>query len=130
MRETPVGMKCRACARMPARARGVGKPRHWVMAGGAGLATAIVLGALVTLAHIGLYGIIFPIIAGLIVGRAVAWGAHGNRHGGFMALAAATSVVGLVAGGALAGHPAEIVGPASLLGLVLSAIAAAFVVNR
>src|SRR5437899_6616337 len=131
MRETPVGMKCPSCARMPLHARALGKPRHYAMAAGVGLTSAVLLGILTTLAHIGLFGIILPIIAGLVVGRAVAWGADGNRHGGFMAVAAATTVVGLVLGGLLAGsRPAGVVGPAQLFALALAALVAAFAAGR
>ena len=127
MRETPVGMKCPACARMPLHARALGKPRHWVMAATAGLAVATVVGLLATLANLGIFGIILPIVAGIVVGRAVAWGAHGNRHSGFMGLAAATTVLGLVLGAVLAGSSlAGAAGPAQLLGLGLAAVAAAF----
>jgi len=126
-----VGMKCPNCARMPLHARALGKPRHYAMAAGAGIASAAVIGLLTTLAHIGLFGIVLPIIAGLVVGRVVAWGAHGNRHGAFVAVAAATTVLGLVLGGLLAGsRPAGVVGPAQLFGLALAALAAAFAAGR
>jgi hypothetical protein len=103
MRETPVGMKCPACARVPLRARAIGKPRHYAAAIAAGFGVAAGLGALVSVVNIGYLGFIFPLIAGFLVGRAVAWGAHGNPHPAFMVLAAATAVLGLVAGGMLAG---------------------------
>src|SRR5256714_12437980 len=125
MRETPVGMKCPSCARVSLHARALGKPKHYVMAATAGLAVAVALGALVTLAHIGFFGIIPAILIGLAVGKAVAWGAHGHRHGGFMAIAAATTVLGLAAGELLVAPPLGPGGlPASLLGLVCAGIAA------
>jgi hypothetical protein len=127
MRETPVGMKCPACARMPLHARALGKPRHYALAAAAGLTAAAGIGILATLANLGLFGILLPVIAGIVVGRAVAWGAHGNRHGGFMGLAAAVAALGLVLGGLIAGSSlAGVAGPAQLLGLGLAALAAAF----
>ena len=131
MRETPVGMKCPACARMPLRARALGKPRHYVAAFVAGLACAVLLGALAVVAHLGLLGIIFPALAGFLVGRAVSWGGKGHRHGGFMAIAAATAVVGLVLGGVLAGgFPASAVLRGDLVGLLLAGIVAAIVAGQ
>ena len=131
MRETPVGMKCRDCARQSMHARGLGKPRHYATAIGAGLGAAVALGALAVLAGLGLFGIIFPLVAGFAVGRVVAWGAKGHRHSGFQAIAAGTTVVGLVAGEALAAaRPLHaIIGP-SLLGLVIAAVTAAIVAGR
>jgi hypothetical protein len=131
MRETPVGMKCPECARMPLRARGLGKPRHYLAAVGAGLGSALLLGAVDAVANLGILGIISPIIAGFLVGRAVAWGAKGNSHGAFMGIAAATAVIGLVAGGVLAGgFPASLVLREDLVGLLLAGIVAAFVAGR
>jgi hypothetical protein len=124
-------MKCPSCARLTLHARALGTPRQYLTATAAGLAAAIGLGVLVTLAHIGFFGIIPAILIGLGVGKAVAWGAHGHRHGGFMAIAAATTVVGLAAGELLAAPKA---GPAvlaaSLLGLLFAGIAAAWMVGR
>jgi hypothetical protein len=131
MRETPVGMKCPSCARVSLHARALGKPKHYVMAAAAGLAAAVALGGLVTLAHIGFFGIIPAILIGLAVGKAVAWGAHGHRHGGFMAIAAATTVLGLAVGELLAAprHGTAVLA-ASLLGLVFAGIAAAWMAGR
>jgi hypothetical protein len=131
MRETPVGMKCPSCARLSLHARGLGKPKHYLMAGAAGLVAAVGLGALVTSAHIGFFGIIPAILIGLAVGKAVSWGAQGHRHGGFMAIAAATTVVGLAVGELLAApRLGGAVLPASLLGLVFAGIAAAWIVGH
>ncbi|MEA2534689.1 MAG: hypothetical protein QOJ93_2500, partial [Actinomycetota bacterium] len=44
------------------------------MATAAGLVVATALGAVVTIAHIGFFGIIPAILIGLAVGKAVAWG--------------------------------------------------------
>ncbi|HWD10170.1 MAG TPA: hypothetical protein VHA57_13865 [Actinomycetota bacterium] len=131
MRETPVGMKCPSCARMPLHARALGKPRHYAAALGAGLGSAALLGAIAAVANLGIIGIIFPLIAGFVVGRAVAWGAKGNRNGAFMAIAAATAVVGLVAGGVLAaGIPTTVVLRGDIIGLLLAGIVAAFSAAR
>ncbi|HEU5003670.1 MAG TPA: hypothetical protein VFW71_12970 [Actinomycetota bacterium] len=131
MRETPVGMKCPACARPKLHAGALGRPRHYAAATGAGLAVAVLIGALATLAHLGVFGIVLPIIAGVVVGRAVAWGAAGHRHGRFVAIAVATTVVGLVAGSVLAGASFKgAAGPAALLGLLLAALAAGFAAGQ
>lgn len=135
MRETPVGMKCPSCARPRLHAGARGRPKHYAMASGAGLAVAIAIGALATLptsrAHLGILGILLPIIAGAVVGRAVAWGAQGHRHGRFVTIAVAVTVVGLVAGSVLAGASFQgAAGPAALFGLLLAAVAAGFVAGR
>jgi hypothetical protein len=131
MRETPVGMKCPSCSRISLHARALGTPKQYVTATAAGLVAATGLGALVTIAHIGFFGIIPAILIGLAVGKAVAWGAQGQRHGGFMAIAAATTVLGLAVGELLV---APRLGPAvlsaSLLGLVFAGIAAAWMAGR
>lgn len=116
---------------MPLRARALGKPRHYAAALGAGLGSAALLGAIAAVANLGIIGIIFPLIAGFVVGRAVAWGAKGNRNGAFMAIAAATAVVGLVAGGVLAaGIPTTVVLRGDIIGLLLAGIVAAFSAAR
>jgi len=124
-------MKCPSCSRVSLHARALGTPRQYLTATVAGLLAAIILGAIVTLAHIGFFGIIPSILIGLAVGKAVAWGAHGHRHGGFMAIAAASTVLGLAAGQLIA---APRLGPgvltASLLGLVLAGIAAAWMAGH
>lgn len=131
MRETPVGMKCPNCVRLPLHARGLGKPRHYILATSAGFGTAMVLGVLVVLAHLGLFGILLPILAGVLVGLAVSWGARGLHHGLFRAIAATTAVTGLVAGGLVAGSSLRFVaGPQQLFGLFLASLAAAFVAGR
>ncbi|GAC1362986.1 MAG: hypothetical protein NVSMB32_04050 [Actinomycetota bacterium] len=97
------------------------------MATGAGLGSAMALGVVITFAHIGLFGLILPIIVGLVVGKAVSWGSRGIRHGGFLAIAAACAILGLALGGLLVGAaPAALLGPSQLVGLILAAAAAAF----
>ena len=131
MRETPVGMKCPSCSRVSLHARALGTPKQYVTATAAGLLAATGLGAIVTLAHIGFFGIIPAILIGLAVGKAVAWGAHGHRHSGFMAIAATTTVLGLAVGELLvAPRLGPGVLPASLLGLVLAGIAAAWMAGH
>ncbi|MCW3044632.1 MAG: hypothetical protein JWL57_2790 [Actinobacteria bacterium] len=101
------------------------------MASAAGLVVATALGAVVTIAHIGFFGIIPAILIGLAVGKAVAWGAQGHRHRGFMAIAAATTVLGLTLGELLAAprHGGAVLA-ASLLGLVFAGIAAAWMAGH
>lgn len=131
MRETPVGMKCPDCARMPLHARALGRPRQYATALGAGLGSAVLLGAVDALANLGLLGIIFPMIAGFVVGRAVAWGAKGARHRAFMWIAAGTAVIGLLAGGVVAGGiPASVVLREDLIGLLIAGVIAAIVAGR
>jgi hypothetical protein len=131
MRETPVGMKCPSCSRVSLHARALGTPKQYVTATAAGLLAATALGVIVTLAHIGFFGIIPAILIGLAVGKAVAWGAHGHRHRGFMGIAAGTTVLGLAVGDLLvAPRPGPGVASASLLGLVLAAVAAAWMAGH
>lgn len=124
-------MKCPNCARVSLHARGLGKPKHYILATGAGFGTGVLLGALVSLAHLGLLGLLLPILAGVLVGAAVSWGARGLHHGLFRAIAASTAVTGIVSGGLLAGSSlAGVAGPQQLFGLFLAALAAAFVAGR
>lgn len=126
-----MGMKCPACARLPLHARGYGRPEHYVRATGLGLAAATVLGVLITLVSFGLFGIILPIAVGVVVGLAVSRGASGVRHSSIAAIAAACTVLGLVAGGIIAGSSLRgVLGGGQLFGLVIAAMAAAFVANR
>lgn len=126
-----MGMKCPSCSRLSLHARGIAKPSQYVVATAAGLVAATGLGALVTLAHIGFFGLIPAILIGLAVGKAVAWGAKGRRHGSFAGIAAATTVLGLALGALIADpHMGGGALQASLLGLVLAGLAAAWMVGH
>ena len=131
MRETPVGMKCPACARQSRHARGYGNPEHYARAIAYGLGSALAFGILLNLVAVGVFGIILPIVVGLVVGLATAKGARGLRHTSIAAIAAACAVVGLLAGGLLTGSSLRgVLAQGQVLGIVISGIAAAFVAHR
>lgn len=95
-----VGQKCPDCARMPRRARGRGKPIHYVRAVASGLASAIAAGVVFVqlLATLRFGGLILAGVAGWAVGRAVSWGAQKQAQPPFPAIAAACAVAGLAVG--------------------------------
>ncbi|NCO66172.1 hypothetical protein [Candidatus Aquicultor secundus] len=94
---TPVGIKCRECA---APNRGMlrqGKPSQYIGAALAGLAASVIGGFVLSM---GFRGSLFvSLIFGLLVGEAVRRGARGNRGPAFMAIAAVTTLIGLLAAG-------------------------------
>ncbi|MDP9405715.1 MAG: hypothetical protein M3O86_03815, partial [Actinomycetota bacterium] len=77
MRQSAVGQKCPRCARLPRSARALGRPVHYLKAGVAGLAVAVVGGLALNaaLGRVGFGSVILPGLLGFGVGRAVAWGA-------------------------------------------------------
>lgn len=109
---TPVGYKCRECARPVKSATQFVKPKQWAIGAGVGLAVGIGGGILIGwvlfigfwLAYLGF---------GMLVGEAVRRGTGGHRTPGVAALAAACALLGAIVGG---------FGP---FGLALSAGAAA-----
>lgn len=119
MRQAAVGQKCPACARLPKRARGLGKPVHYVKGGLAGLAVALV-GGVAAFFLLGAVrfggGIIVPGLLGFGVGRAVGWGAARQTHRRFEIMAVVLGVLGgFIAGGGLAviGRPFALLGVAA-----------------
>jgi len=115
MVSTPVGYKCRECAKPVRSATQYVKPRQWaigVAAGlGAGVAGGILLGWVLG------FGFWFAYIGfGMLVGEAVRRGTSGHRTPGVAALAACCAAVGAIVG---------FFGP---LGLVLASAAAAIYV--
>lgn len=105
MRPAAVGQKCPACARQPRSALAIGKPRHYVVAGSAGLAAAIAGGLALLLIRggIGYGGILLPALLGYGIGRIVRWGAQHQTHRNFQVMAVTFGVIGgVLAGGGLA----------------------------
>lgn len=97
MVQTPVGYKCRECARPTASELGYVKPKQYlyaVLAGvGAGLVGGIVLGA------IGFRSIILALVFGVAVAEATRRGSGGHRTPAIAAIAAVSAVIGAFAGG-------------------------------
>lgn len=97
MVETPVGHKCRECAR-PARSQlAYVKPRQWAGAVGAGVAAGVLGGLLLGQASFGFFFVM--LLYGALVGEAVRRGSGGHRGGGVAAVAAACVVIGAFVGG-------------------------------
>jgi hypothetical protein len=115
MVSTPVGYKCRECARPPRAATQFVKPRQWAIGIAAGLAAGV--GGGVLLGWVLGFGFWFAYLGfGVLVGEAVRRGTGGHRTPGVAAVAGTCAFFGAVIGG---------FGP---LGLVMSTAAAAFYV--
>jgi hypothetical protein len=78
---TPVGIKCKQCARLPKSARVGIKPQYFLQAIGAGLGAAIIggilLGEIINMINFG--SLLLTIALGYGIGEAVSWGARRNR---------------------------------------------------
>ncbi len=98
MVSTPVGYKCRECARPARSALHYVKPRQWMigaLAGiGAGVAGGILLGWV-----IGIHFWFVYLGFGLLVGEAVRRGTGGHRTPGVASLAGACAFLGAFIGG-------------------------------
>jgi hypothetical protein len=96
-RQSAVGQKCPACARVPRSARASGKPAHYVKAVAGGLASAAVGGLLyVQLLAIVRFGtLILAGLLGYLVGRVVAWGTQGRSQAPFPHIAVGCVVLGI-----------------------------------
>ncbi len=125
MRQAAVGQKCPRCARPPRRARGLGKPKHYVKGVLAGLAVAVVGGLIAheLLRVLPFGGFILPGLLGFAVGRAVGWGAAGQSQQPFTwiatALGAAAGLVA-VAGPLLVLAPLAALGPFTVLACAIA----------
>jgi hypothetical protein len=102
MVETPVGMKCRECARPPRSALPHGKPIQYLGAAGAALAAGVVGGLLLgqLLAAVPMARFLsfwIGIGFGVGVGEATRRGAQGNRGPLFAAIAGVGALIGAVA---------------------------------
>lgn len=115
MVSTPVGYKCRECAKPVRSARQYVKPRQWAIGVAAGMAAGV--GGGVVLGWVLGFGFWFAYLGfGLLVGEAVRRGTGGHRTPGVAALAGTCAFLGSVIGA---------FGP---LGLAISTAAAAFYV--
>jgi hypothetical protein len=126
MRESAVGMKCPDCARHPRRAVRPGSPGRYVAAAAAGVGTATLIGILLVVGHIGVFGILVPLIAGFAVGEVVSRMAHRLGGTGFQVIAGVSTAAGLALGALLVGRvPAMLAnGPMIVFILIASAVAA------
>lgn len=131
MRESPVGMKCRDCARLPRRAITIGKPRNYMIAAGVSASAAAVLGALLTFFSIPFFGFILPLLTGFAIGSMVRRFSGGLGHGPIQAVTALGTAVGLTVGRLAVGMPLifQIRG-SLLLATLLATMSAAITVGR
>lgn len=131
MRQSSVGMKCPVCASPPRRARMLGKPRHYILGGSAGLLSAALAGALLFRARIGFFGLFGSIILGFLVSSVVVRASAGQHHSGIQIAAGVCTAAGLAAGAVVAGLPVAALsrGP-FVLSLLVAAGAAAFFAGR
>lgn len=95
MRHSAVGQKCPDCARVPRRARAVGKPSHYAKGVAAGLAAAVVAGAALSLVlfTIRFGALLLSALVGYGVGRAVGWGVQRQTARPFAVIAAVCGVL-------------------------------------
>lgn len=130
MRESAVGIKCPACARVSRRARRVGRPRHYLLGAGAGLAVAAILGAVIALFPLPLFGFLLLAVVGLAVAAAVERAAR-VRHPAVSAIAAGATLAGLALGSLAAGLPAgALATPGWIFGALIAAGVAALRAGR
>lgn len=114
---TPVGVKCKECA---APTRGMvrkGKPIQYLGAAAAGFGASLFGGIILGLSIRGFF--LMGLFLGYLVGLAVKKGAMGNRGPAFMAIAGASTLVGLIAAGV-------ITRPMNILFIVIAAGIAAY----
>lgn len=131
MQESAVGMKCPDCARLPRRARGVGRPKHVVKGALAGLGTATALSAGLIFLGTGLFGFFIPIILGLLVGEVISRASSRISTGPIVAISAIVTLGGLLLGPVVVGFPFAVSLSGSwILGSLVAAGAAAFRVSR
>lgn len=96
---TPVGARCRACARLRAHPIYDVRPLHYVRGAGAGLAVGVIGGILV--ASVPFLGFLGLLVLGWLTGEAVTAAANRKRGTGLAIVAAAATVVGGLGGPAL-----------------------------
>jgi hypothetical protein len=96
---TPVGARCRACARLRRNPLYDVSPLYYLRAIGAGLAVALVCGFVVP--FIPFFGLFALMILGWLTGSAVAAAANYKRGTGLVVVAVVTTVLGAVGAPAL-----------------------------
>ncbi|MCE5202714.1 MAG: hypothetical protein LLG24_00610 [Actinomycetia bacterium] len=98
MVDTPVGYKCRECARPRSRELAYVKPRQWAIGAGAGLLAAVGGGVLLGwVMGIGMWYVLM--LLGFLVGEAVRRGSGGHRTPGIAAVASGCGFAGGLVGG-------------------------------
>jgi hypothetical protein len=131
MRESAVGMKCPDCARQPRRATRPGSPARYVAAAAAGTGTAALLGAVLVIGRIGLFGILIPLLAGFVVGEVVSKMAHRLGGTAFQVIAGVSTAAGLALSiTVLQGGPAALVNGPWIVGVLIASAIAAIRVGR
>lgn len=102
---TPVGIKCKECARPVGRMTAHGKPRDYAMAGAVGVAAAIgggiALGELLRFVGIGTF--ILTLAYGYGVGEASSWAARRNGGLAYQLIAGTATLTGVAVAGLLSG---------------------------
>lgn len=95
MRQSAVGQKCPDCARLPRRARGLGKPVHYARGAAAGLGSAVLAGLVLSqvLFTVRFGTLILSSLVGYGVGRAVSWGVQRQTSQPFVVMAAVCGVL-------------------------------------
>jgi hypothetical protein len=93
-----------------------GKPSQYIGAALAGLAASVIGGFILSMGFRG--SILISLVFGLLVGEAVRRGARGNRGPAFMAIAAVTTLLGLL----IVGYGLSLMG--FVFALVIAGIAA------
>jgi hypothetical protein len=113
---TPVGIKCKECARPSKGMLRSGKPSQYAGAIVAGLLSSVFGGLLQMLLFRG--SLLLTIVLGVLIGEAVKWGAKGNRGQVFAVIAFASTFLGLT----ISGYTLSLRG--FILAVVVSGVAA------
>lgn len=109
----------------------MGKPRHLVAAAGAALGTGIAAGVVLALFSGGFFGIILPLLAGLLVGEAALRAGSQLSHLPFKVAAGLGALMGMLAGPLILGAPLPLaLSPRAVVMGVLAAAAAVFRMTR
>ncbi|MFN2611530.1 MAG: hypothetical protein ABR507_11795 [Actinomycetota bacterium] len=106
-------------------------PRYYLVAFGAGLATASAIGFILIKIRFALSGLLIPVVCGALIGSAVARVTHSVGTTRVRLLAASTAALGLALGMWAAGLPAQLLTqPRNLVGLLVASGFAAFITGR
>ena len=96
---TPVGARCRSCARLRAHPVYDVRPVHYLRAASAGLGVALLGGVVVP--AIPVFGLLALLLLGVLTGEAVTAAANRKRGAGLAVVAAATTLLGVLGAPAL-----------------------------
>lgn len=101
----------------------MGKPRHFLLAAVAAIGSGAAAGAVLALFGGGFFGLLLPLIAGVVVGEVTVRAGSGLRASPFKVIAGAGAFAGMFLGPVLLG--ASLIGVLNPRALVMAGLAAA-----